>query len=124
MRAARALERREESDAMNDFFFLLDDVVPAGAPKLEWAPYFERLRAAGAFQGGSAIGGGVCASKRGSDSALTAHLSGYIRIKAADLTESPRELVNGNPVFEAGGTVEIRELPRGQPDRDTPTRIS
>src|SRR5262245_44082865 len=27
-------------------------------------------------------------------------------------TRQARGLVNGNPVFEAGGTVEIRELPR------------
>ena len=76
---------------------------------------FEKLRAAGAFQGGSAIGGGVCASKRGSP-ALTTHLCGYIRVKAADLAEA-RELVNGNPVFEAGGTVEIRELPKDDSER-------
>ncbi len=82
---------------------------------LEWTAYFEKLRAAGAFQGGSAIGGGVCASKRGS-AALTTHLSGYIRIKAVDLTQA-RELVNGNPVYEAGGTVEIRELPRSESGR-------
>jgi hypothetical protein len=38
-------------------------------------------------------------------------LSGYIRISAGDLDEA-RGLLAGNPVFEAGGTVEIRELPR------------
>ena len=98
---------------MNDYILLMHDDVPSHADRgLEWAPYVERLRAAGAFQGGSAIGGGLCASKRG-PAALTTHLSGYIRIKATDMTEA-RELVNGNPVFEAGGTVEIRELPRGQ----------
>ena len=101
---------------MNDYIFLMHDDVPSHADRsLDWAPYFERLRAAGAFQGGSAIGGGVCASKRGS-TALTSHLSGYIRVKAADLTQA-RELVNGNPVFEAGGTVEIRELPRDDSER-------
>lgn len=35
----------------------------------------------------------------------------YIRVKAGSLTDA-RALVVGNPVFEAGGTVEIRELPR------------
>jgi len=101
---------------MNDYIFLMHDDVPSHADRgLDWAPYFERLRAAGAFQGGSAIGGGVCASKRGS-TAFTTHLSGYIRVKAADLTQA-RELVNGNPVFEAGGTVEIRELPRDDSER-------
>jgi hypothetical protein len=30
----------------------------------------------------------------------------------AENLERARELVQGNPVFEAGGTVEIRELPK------------
>jgi hypothetical protein len=33
-------------------------------------------------------------------------------MSAASLDEA-RKLLSGNPVFEAGGTVEIRELPRG-----------
>jgi hypothetical protein len=102
---------------MNDYMlFMHDDAPPHANRGLEWAAYFEKLRAAGAFQGGSAIGGGVCASKGGAPAAITTHLSGYIRIKAADLTDA-RELVNGNPVFEAGGTVEIRELPRSDSER-------
>jgi hypothetical protein len=43
--------------------------------------------------------------------AMSSHLSGFIRVAAADLAAA-RGLVAGNPVFEAGGTVEIRELPR------------
>lgn len=77
----------------------------------DWPAYFTKLRQAGAFQGGSAIGGGVCASKSANAPGITRHLSGYIRLQAADL-EHARALVTGNPVFEAGGTVEIRELPR------------
>jgi len=42
--------------------------------------------------------------------ALTAHLSGFIRIAASSLDDALK-LLAGNPVFEAGGTVEIRELP-------------
>ena len=38
-------------------------------------------------------------------------LSGYIKIQANSLSHA-QELVIGNPVFEAGGTVEIRELPK------------
>jgi hypothetical protein len=43
---------------------------------------------------------------------ITGHLSGYVRIQAESLSHA-KTLVQGNPVFEAGGTVEIRELPRG-----------
>ena len=42
----------------------------------------------------------------------TAHISGYVRVTADSLAEA-RELLQGNPVYEAGGTVEIRELPKG-----------
>jgi hypothetical protein len=98
---------------MNDYIlFMHDDGSPQTNSPHTWDAYFAKLRAAGAFQGGSAIGDGVCASKHGSARPITSHLSGYIRIAAATLEEA-RALVNGNPVFEAGGTVEIRELPRG-----------
>lgn len=98
---------------MNDYIFLMhDDALPEPDRGHNWDVYFARLRAAGAFQGGSAIGGGLCVSKRNSPPAITGHLAGYIRVTAADLDRA-RELVSGNPVYEAGGTVEIRELPRG-----------
>jgi len=42
---------------------------------------------------------------------VTAHLGGYIRVTAASIAEA-KSLLSGNPHFEAGGTVEIRELPR------------
>lgn len=77
----------------------------------EWAAYFAKLKKAGVFQGGSAIGDGICASKSASAPGITQHLSGYIRVQAESLSHA-RELVIGNPVFEAGGTVEIRELPK------------
>lgn len=77
----------------------------------EWAAYLAQLQQAGAFQGGSAIGDGVCLSKTGNAPAITPQLSGFIRVQAESLNRA-RELVQGNPVFEAGGTVEIRELPK------------
>jgi hypothetical protein len=88
--------------------FMHDDAAPG--PQ-DWEPYFKRLRASGAFQGGSAIGAGICARKTGAASPVTAHVCGYIRITAQDLADA-RTFLEGNPVYEAGGTVEIRELPR------------
>jgi hypothetical protein len=98
---------------MMDFIFFMHDDVPPGhrRPDGEWTAYFAKLRDVGAFQGGSSIGDGVCASKSSPTAAITGHISGYIRVRAESL-ESARELVVGNPVYEAGGTVEIRELPR------------
>jgi len=80
-------------------------------PDVEWETYFAKLREAGAFQGGSSIGDGLCVSKAFAPGTITAHISGYIRIRA-DSLQAARELVVGNPIYEAGGTVEIRELPR------------
>lgn len=98
---------------MKDYLFLMHNDVKdiAGGQGEEWGAYLGMLQAAGVFQGGSAIGGGVCVSKGGVTAEITARVSGYIRVQAESL-EQAREWVAGNPVFEAGGTVEIRELPR------------
>jgi hypothetical protein len=92
-----------------DYILLMHD--DAAAEEDAWDPYLERLQQGGFFQGGSAIGEGVCARKSGAPAPLTAHLSGYIRVTAHNLDEA-KSLLAGNPIFEAGGTVEIRELPR------------
>jgi hypothetical protein len=98
---------------MNDYILLMHDDVPGEhrSRDEEWPPYFTKLRAAGVFQGGSAIGDGLCASKSGLPRPITPHIAGYIRIQAASLSAA-RAMVEGNPVYEAGGTVEIRELPK------------
>jgi hypothetical protein len=85
-----------------------DDIPDDGAG--DWQPYIATLQQAGCFRGGSAIGDGICARKSGSAPQITRHISGYIRI-GADSLDHARALLHGNPVFEAGGTVEIRELP-------------
>jgi hypothetical protein len=96
---------------MPDFIFLHHDDA-SGDGGLDWDPYLSRLREAGVFQGGSAIGEGECVKKSGAAPEPTAHISGYVRVVCKDLAHA-RSLLPGNPVFEAGGTVEIRELPRG-----------
>jgi hypothetical protein len=94
---------------MPEYIFLMhDDAADDGAA---WEPYIRQLKTKGVFEGGSAIGDGVCARKRGTPPSVTAHLTGYIRVNADNLDEA-RALLAGNPQFEAGGTVEIRELPR------------
>ena len=52
-----------------------------------------------------------CIRKTDKAPSLTAHLAGYIRVNADDLNHA-KSMLAGNPHFEAGGTVEIRELPR------------
>jgi len=96
---------------MADYIFLMHDDAAGGAG-LDWERYLSRLREAGVFQGGSAIGNGQCERKSGATPAPTAHITGFIRVTAEDMAHAQLLLV-GNPVYEAGGTVEIRELPTG-----------
>jgi hypothetical protein len=99
---------------MPDYLFLMHDDIPdleGEGSSDDWGPYIARLQMSGNFQGGSAIGAGICARKSGAVPAITGHLVGFVRV-GADNLEHARTLLVGNPVFEAGGTVEIRELPR------------
>jgi hypothetical protein len=96
---------------MPDYLFLMHEDTTAPVRADAWATYLGELQAAGCFQGGSAIGGGICARKSGVAPEIARQIAGFIRVGAADLDEA-RKLLAGNPVFEAGGTVEIRELPR------------
>lgn len=101
----------EGDSEMKDFIlFMHTDAERSGTPD-EWAKYFERLRMSGRFQGGSAIGDGECVRKAGSPGSVHRALGGYIRVIASDLEEA-KSFISGNPVFEAGGTVEVRELPK------------
>jgi hypothetical protein len=96
---------------MNDYIFLMhNDGTSTGG--FDWEPYIAKLQKSGHFNGGSAVGGGVCVNKSGLAPKISGHLTGFIRVQAEDLTQA-KNLLDGNPVFETGGTVEIRELPRG-----------
>jgi hypothetical protein len=97
---------------MHDYILLMHDDtressrVDTGAA---WSSYIEALNKSGHFLGGSAMGGGKCFSLSAATKEITTHITGYIRVQAASLDDA-RKFLHGNPVFEAGGTVEIREL--------------
>jgi hypothetical protein len=97
-----------EFDVTDYIFFMHDD---ASDGENDWGPYLAKLKNGGSFEGGSAIGNGVCVRKSGAVPSLTAHLTGYIRVNADNLDHA-KTMLAGNPHFESGGTVEIRELPR------------
>lgn len=93
---------------MTDYIFLMHrDAVTDVAD--DWEVYIKKLQQGGYFQGGSTIGRGECFRKNGTVPQISAHLTGFIRVEA-DSLEQAKSLLAGNPVFEAGGTVEIREL--------------
>jgi len=95
---------------MRDFILLMHKDA-TGAPSHEmWSSYFSFLRGLGVFEGGSSIGPGETFRKQGPPGDLSEQLAGYIRLRAESLADA-RTLLEGNPIFECGGTVEIRELP-------------
>jgi hypothetical protein len=99
---------------MNGYILLMhsDSRDPAAAnDPVAWDNYFTLLQKSGLFDGGSAIGKGLAFHKTGQPGAGSEHLSGYIRLRAASLAQA-QSFLPGNPVYDAGGTVEIRELPR------------
>lgn len=99
---------------MNDYILLMHDDSTDSATANDtsaWDKYFAILRESGLFDGGSAIGKGFAFRKIGPAGASSEYLSGYIRLRAASL-EQAKSFLSGNPVYEAGGTVEVRELPR------------
>ena len=80
----------------------------------DWDVYLRTLKPRGVFEGGSAIGGGVCMRKGSPAPGITTHLVGYVRVTVGTLDEAKSLLVD-NPHYQAGGTVEVRELPRTSP---------
>lgn len=95
---------------MRDYIlFMHDDALEAPSADL-WAAYFESLRGRDAFQGGSAIGIGEVMRKGMTRPSIASHITGYIRIRAANI-DAVKALVVGNPIYERGGSVEVRELP-------------
>jgi hypothetical protein len=95
---------------MPEFILLMHDDTLRAPNAALWDAYFGALHAQGAFVGGSSIGGGVALRNGLSPAPMTAQLAGFIRVRAVDLTAA-QALVAGNPVYECGGTVEVRELP-------------
>ncbi|MFO1070762.1 MAG: hypothetical protein U1E14_19755 [Geminicoccaceae bacterium] len=93
---------------MAEYILLMHD--DAGPERDGWDGYIAGLVEGGHFRGGSAIGAGLCVRRAGAPPPPSP-LTGFIRIEAADLAQA-RALLAGNPAFEAGGTVEIRALPR------------
>jgi hypothetical protein len=98
---------------MNEYILLMHGDAKDRAPAedgVKWGEYIAMLRRSGQFDGGSSMGTGERMKKGEAITSASTGLTGYIRLRAASLEEARRFLI-GNPVYEAGGTVEIRELP-------------
>ena len=98
---------------MKDFIlFMYKDASDASIASdgNRWGEYLSSLRSTGYFDGGSSIGSGLRVRKGCADLDAAADLDGFIRVRATDI-DAARKFLAGNPVYEGGGTVEIRELP-------------
>ena len=98
---------------LHDFMLLMHNDTASEPPSEMWDGYFSFLHASQHFEGGSEIGSGATFRKPGSATpgSTSDHLTGFIRVRASSLADAQRFLA-GNPVYECGGTVEIRELPK------------
>lgn len=95
---------------MPDYVLLMHDDVASPEDVARWPAYLDRLAEAGVLRGGSSIGDGITLRRAGAPAPLSPGLTGFIRIEVPDM-DAARSLLEGNPAFEAGATVEIRELP-------------
>ena len=94
----------------NFILFMHNDATRPGKPE-DWDRYISLLRAGKHFVGGSAIGAGVTIKGDAVSDKITPNIGGYMVIHARDIEEA-KQLVQENPVRQAGGTVEVRDLPR------------
>ena len=94
---------------MNDYLLLMHG-DGSGEDLDQWPVWLEKLATEGRLRVGSAVGGGECVRRDGVPVPISSQITGFIRIVAADLDDA-RACLAGNPVYEAGGSVEIRLLP-------------
>jgi hypothetical protein len=87
---------------MADFMMVMMGTASVG----DWETYIGTLIESGKFRGGSSLGRGVSVCKDKIDGECT--ITGYIRFVAEDLEEA-KLLLAGNPLYEAGGCVELLE---------------
>jgi hypothetical protein len=91
--------------------FMYNDVADRGKANdgQKWGAYLAKLKATGGFNGGSSIGRGSKFQKGSQTSPSELNIEGFMRIEARSAAEA-QAVLEGNPNYEAGGTVEIREL--------------
>ncbi|MEO0816264.1 MAG: hypothetical protein AAFX86_03055 [Pseudomonadota bacterium] len=96
---------------MAEFLILMHADTQEIVSDSSWDEYIAKLVSMGAMRGGSALSGGKSYRNSGPPASITEHIVGYLKIEAETI-EQAGSMLAGNPVFEAGGTVEIRELPK------------
>ncbi len=93
---------------MKQFIMLMHNDVTMAEVATHWPRYVAQLEQLGALRGGSSVGPGQ-GLRQGAAAAPLSSLVGYMLIAAPDLGTAQRYVV-GNPTYDAGGTVELREV--------------
>ncbi len=91
------------------YLLLIQNNAISEIPGDEWGAFFEKARAGGMFQGGSALGSRVVVGAASAKS--TAHIAGYMRFDATD-RQQILDLLADHPVVRHGGSVELCEMPK------------
>ena len=87
---------------MPDYVMLMMGTASEG----DWDSYIESLIESGKFRGGSSLGNSVAVVKGEEDGVSS--VSGFMRFSADNIKEV-RSLLAGNPLYEAGGRIELLE---------------
>ena len=100
---AKDLVTRKALNLMKQLMMLMKGKIGSG----DWDAYITMLTQSGKFRGGSSLGNGISCGKEGENKDVVN--TGFMRFEAESIDEV-RELLKGNPVYEAGFEVEIHEL--------------
>jgi hypothetical protein len=113
MRAGRDQSTKGTFNMNEYILFMHGDVLDSTIADdgQRWETYISGLRASGQFDGGSSIGPGTRFKKDVANLPSAEHVTGYIRVRAENI-EAAQGFLTGNPTYDAGGTVEVRELLR------------
>ncbi len=98
---------------MGDYILFMHGDVndrPMAGDGERWNTYLSMLRQSEHFTGGSSIKVGWSANRSGTAKPPSG-ITGFIQVRAANIEEA-KLFLKGNPVYDAGGTVEICELVR------------
>ncbi len=93
---------------MRRFMILMHNDTTTEEDGEAWGRYLEMLRATGNFEGGSSTGRSTSHNARG-EPKRSSGVVGYLIVGAQDLAAA-HALLDDNPTYLAGGTIEICEL--------------
>jgi hypothetical protein len=94
---------------MQRFLVLMNSDTESPEQSGLWDSYINGLIEAKHLLGGSSLGNGVTVRKPKLDGTPIANHVGYLLLEATNIEEA-KTLLLGNPVYEAGGSIEIHEL--------------